>query len=278
MPPTDPETLSAVMLRRMSAEDWTRVIEGDRPTLVLHVRSAARHGFRAGQITWGQMLLDGRDVPRDRAAALHWFGRAAATGSPDGLNMVGRCHELGWGTPVDHGEALNWFRRAAERGSDWGRYNAGCMLLYGEGVAHDAPAALAFFEEAAGHGHAKAMGLLGRCREEGWGAPPDPAAALGWYRAGAEAGDCWSQGNLATIMGRQGERDAALAWFRRSLGSGTANYLDALAAELRALPDPELASVAREATARAAALRAAEGGEPEAPSGAARLLRRFGRG
>lgn len=270
------ETVSAIDLRRMSAEDWARVLGSDPREVARYVRSAAEHGFRAAQVVWGQMLLDGRVVRRDRAGAYRWFARAAALGSPDGLNMVGRCHELGWGVPVDHAAATGWFRRAADKGSGWGAYNLGCMLLYGDGVEHDAAAALGWFAIAAERGNAKAMGLAGRCREEGWGAARDRGAALAWYERGARAGDCWAQFNLATLLVEAGRTDDAAEWLRVSLETGTPNYLEAAGRELAAQDDAVLAEIGRDALARTSASRdGAEDGTRAVPS---RLLRSLARG
>lgn len=261
----------------MSAADWAAVMRGGPDEIALHVRSAAEHGFRAAQVTWGQMLLDGRDVARDTAAALGWFRRAAEAGLPDGLNMVGRCHELGWGTAPDHPEAARWFRKAAERGSDWGAYNLGCMLLYGDGIEHEPIEARAWLERSAELGNAKAMGLLGRCAEEGWGGPADPTAARLWYERGAETGDCWAQCNLATILLAEGAQAEALRWLRRSVEIGTPNYLDALAADLASSDDAELLAVAAAARARRGEWQQTGAAQPEAPTLRKTLLRRFGR-
>jgi TPR repeat protein len=249
---TSDDIISAFELRRMGAAEWAQVMRSAPRERARYVRSAAEHGFKAAQIVWGQMLLDGCGVPRDRAAAYRWFCRAAAIGSPDGINMVGRCHELGWGVPVDHREALGWYRRAAENGSDWGAYNLGCMLLYGDGVPHDPAGALAAFLVSAGRGNAKAMGFVARCHEEGWGTPRDGDAALSWYERAAEGGDCWAQFNLARHLVEAGRIEDGAAWLKRSLESGTPNYLREAGAALVGSDVPLLGELGRMALSRAA--------------------------
>ena len=267
-------TVSAVRLRRMSAAEWRDVLAGPPGDVARYVRSAAEHGFRTAQVTWAQMLLNGHGVARDPAAALRWFGRAAALGNPEGVNMVGRCHELGWGTPVDHAEAARWFRKAADLGSDWGAYNLGCMKLYGEGLEHDPADALGWFRRSAEGGNPKAMGMVARALEEGWGVEPDPAASLAWYGRAAEAGDCWAQFNLATLLLAAGDEAAAEDWLRRSLAIGTPNYLRAAGAELSEAGQPALRELGREALASAeAAAPSAE--EPSAKTGLWSGLRRL---
>ena len=271
---TSEETISAITLRRMSDTDWAQVLRSEPRVVVRYVRSAAEHGFRAAQVTWAQILLDGKLVPRDPAAAFRWFSRAASLGSLDGINMVGRCHELGWGVPVDHPEAARWFRQAAEKGSDWGAYNLGCMLLYGEGIEHDLAEALHWFLASAGRGNGKAMGFVGRCHEEGWGTRPDQAAALSWYGRAAEAGDCWAQFNLAMHLLEAGTLDGAVGWLRRSLETGTPNYLAEAGRELVRQDEPMLAEIARMALERASAAGISQQDEAP-PSNTPGLLRRL---
>ena len=273
---TSDDIISAFELRRMSAADWADVMRSEPRELARYVRSAAEHGFKAAQIVWAQMLLDGRGVPQDRAAAYRWFRRAAEIGNADGINMVGRCHELGWGVPVDHAEAARWFRRAADKGSDWGAYNLGCMLLYGEGVPHDHGEALRWLTTGVERGNGKAMGFVARCYEEGWGTPPDAGAALAWYRRAAEAGDCWAQFNFASRLIELGQRDEAVHWLRRSLDAGTINYLDEAGRELAGQDDGTLAEIGRAAVLKASTLRANAGRRNDLPQTAPGLLRCLG--
>jgi TPR repeat protein len=216
--------ISAVRLRLLTPDEWARILAADSDEAARWVGAAAQHGFRAAQVTWGQMLLDGRGVARNPAAAFHWFRRAADAGSIDGINMVGRCYELGWGVASDHGEAIRWYRRAAARSSPWGQYNLASMLLYGEGVEHDRARALHHYHVAARQGHAKAMGMVGRFHEEGWTVPADAAQALHWYRQAAEGGDFWGLYHLARMTAdtHPGE---ALVWLAQAIEGGTPNFL-----------------------------------------------------
>jgi TPR repeat protein len=64
----------------------------------------------------GQILLQGLGIERDPALALTRFRLAARQGSPMAFNMLGRCHEHGWGCAVDLPAAAGYYRQAAERG------------------------------------------------------------------------------------------------------------------------------------------------------------------
>ncbi|MGI4959475.1 MAG: tetratricopeptide repeat protein [Janthinobacterium lividum] len=182
----------------------------------------------SAQLMFGQMLLDGGDQPADPVRAMCWFGIAADAGHVPAMNMLGRCHEKGWGTETDHGRAAAFYRRAANSGDDWGRYNLANMLLRGRGVARDRREAWRLFHAAATSGHAKSMNLVGRFLEEGWDRPRDPSGARVWYRHSAEAGDYRGRHNLATSLTEDGHHDEALGWWRQALPDATPDILHAM--------------------------------------------------
>lgn len=223
-------------LHHRSEADWRRVLE-QRPDLAVRwICFAAERGFRAAQCVLGQMYLDGHGVACNPQTAYGWFHRAAVIGSLDARNMVGRCHELGWGVPVDHGEALSQYRRAADRGHAWAQYNVGCLLLYGE-ASRDHAEAFRCFTAASVSGQpdarAKALGLLGRCYEEGWGTSVDLAAAERCYVAAARAGDCWGALNLGLMQADRGQIEAAAVHLDLAIDLATPNCLAAI---LQTLP------------------------------------------
>ncbi len=139
--------------------------------------------------------------------------------------MVGRCHELGWGTVADAVAAVHWYERAAASGDGWGMYNLANMLFDGRGICQDRSAAIALYERAAGLGHARAMNLLGRCLEEGWGTARDPAAAAAWYRRSAEGGYFRGQYNHGVELLRQGSPTAAAAMFAAAAADADTSLL-----------------------------------------------------
>lgn len=212
------------------------LLDNDPKAAASLLAAAARYGVVEAQLAYAQCLLDGRGVAQDRAAAFAWFGVAAAARSVEACNMLGRCHELGWGTPADPARAAEHYRQAAEAGLDWGQYNLANLLLRGAGLAEDRAAAFAWYRRAAAQGHAKSMNLLGRFLEEGWIGPADPAAALLWYRRAAEGGDFRGQFNYGTLLARQGEAAAAAAWFSRAAATGSRDFLRSMARALAGQP------------------------------------------
>ncbi|MFC7553027.1 tetratricopeptide repeat protein [Pseudoroseomonas wenyumeiae] len=168
-----------------------------------------------------------------------------------GINMVGRCHELGWGTPIDFGRAAHFYAQAAGRGYDWAQYNLAGLYVRGAGVPQDRARALELFRAAAAQGHAKSLTVLGRFLEEGWeGVPRDPAAAYALYVRAAKAGDFRAQFNLGTLLVQDGRLEEALGWFRQAAAAGSPDMLAHMARSLGARPEPALRALAAEVAAR----------------------------
>ena len=223
------------------------------------VQAQADAGEAASQVVIGQLLLDGACLPRNPVQAFAWFGRAATSGDPIGLNMQGRCLERGWGVAVDLPAAAACYHAAARQGLGWARYNLANMLLRGRGIPRDGEQAWALFLGAAFQGHAKSMNLLGRFLEEGWDRPRDAEAALQWYRRSALAGDYRGQHNLATMLAERGLLGEAVTWWRRALAAATGDVLQAMEQALRALPGDDAHALRRQVRKQLTVLSADDG-------------------
>ncbi len=182
----------------------------------------------------------GLGTPR---AALRWFEVAAGAGNLDATNMVGRCHEMGWGTPLNACLGADWYRRAAEGGLDWAQYNLGNLLLRGCGVLRDRTQALAWYLRAARQGHAKSMNLVGRFLEEGWDIAPDLTAAHRWYRCAAERGDFRAQFNLGTLLAKQDRIAEATQWLRAAVQGAAPDAVRLMAGTLLQSSEPAMRDV-----------------------------------
>jgi TPR repeat protein len=184
-------------------------------------------------------------VKQDRSAAFGWFRVAAEAGDVRGTNMLGRCHELGWGTPTDFAAAAALYAQAADRGYDWAQYNLAGLYARGAGVPEDRASALELFRAAAEQGHAKSLTVLGRFLEEGWhGAPRDPAAAYALYVRAAQGGDFRAQFNLGTLLVEDGRLEEALPWFQQAASNGSPDMLTVMAERLSLRPEPALRDLA----------------------------------
>ena len=204
------------------------------------IRAGAQAGLPDAQAYYGQLLLDGQGVAAAPAEAFRQFGLAAASGHVMAINMVGRCHEKGWGTPVDPVAAAACYRRAAEAGLDWGMYNWGSALGLGAGVAQDEQAALGWFQKAAALGHAKSINFLGAFHEEGRLLPRDMDRAGECYRIAAEGGDFRGQFNHGRLLADAGDIAAAAHWMQTAATSATPAFRAMMRDHLAASPHAAL--------------------------------------
>jgi uncharacterized protein len=242
----------------MKKADWQAVLAGPLDQALPRIEAAARYGLVDAQLALAQIYLDGRAGVRNAQAALGWFAAAAASGAPMALNMLGRCHEMGWGTPQDSGRAASFYARAARQGPDglgldWAQFNLGMLTLRGRGVQADRDAARHWFRKAAAQGHAKAMNMLGMMQEQDSCNGAARQCAARWYRAAAEGGDFRGQFNLATLLAQSGDMEGAASWFRRALQSGNPDIVAATAHLLENHAGPELRAIAADAQGMATA-------------------------
>ena len=217
------------------------------------LHALAEDGEAAAQALYGQLLLDGNGVAQDAAAGFGWFNRAAAQGHLMGLNMVGRCYDLGWGVDVDKARAAECYRIAAERGLDWAMYNYATSLALGQGVAEHKAAALAWFQQAARMGNAKAMNFVGSFHEDGWVVARDLRKAAAHYARAAEGGDFRGAFNHARMLGDAGRAEEGLRWIARAGETATPAFVEKAASFLDASPVPAFRARGRAAIERGAA-------------------------
>lgn len=229
------------------------------------VRKAALSGDAAAQLSWGLMLLDGHGTPRDLPAAFNWIQLSARAGTRDAINMLGRCHELGWGTDVNLAIAAHCYRAAAELKHPWAQFNLACLMLREDGVPGELTEALTLLARSARQGNIKAMNMLGRCCEEGWRGTPKPAAARRWYLRAARGGCFRGAFHTARHLIADGEIDQAVQWLRQSIASAPADFCEELANVFATHPADRLRALSDLARAQATrAARQAPAGEPRA--------------
>ncbi len=266
-----PSMALVIERQRVTGEKLRRMLASNPAHATRWIERAAGLGLVPAQIVWGQLLLKGyRGVKPDPSAAFHMFNAASTSGDAEALNMVGRCYEQGWGVDVDTRQAIAFFEAAAAAGHTWGKVNLAQMLMRA-GDPADRPRCFALFKAAAesgtDKGNTKAMNSLARFLEEGWAGQPDPAGAVFWYGKAAKLGDHWAQFNLATILLRHGDAQAADKWLQHAIAISDNGFRRRIAALLLPRPEPMLRQRGVDALARCAA-----GGEPEDLYAYARVL------
>ena len=123
------------------------------------VRARAAAGDAEAMFWLGQSLLHGSGLVQEYAAALLWFGRAAAKGYCEAVYQLGHMHEHGLGTPVDLRGALGYYKQAKRMGYDYS--DLVDVLMFGDPIAR-VEAAIA----AAGPGRRPALGPHPRHAQE----------------------------------------------------------------------------------------------------------------
>lgn len=199
------------------------------------------------QLVLGQMHLDRKEP----AAALEWFRSAARSGDARAFNMLGRCHEKGWGVRASPATAARYYRKAADRGDTWALFNLADLYYRGEGVLQDDASAYMLYAAAARRGHVKSLNMLGLFHESGRAVPADAGQAGDFYRAAAEGGDCWGCFNHARTLIANDEIETALTWFERAFHTGFSQFYRAMGEALAGLGDPRLAAIAARSLALA---------------------------
>jgi TPR repeat protein len=233
----------------------TALLNGEPRRAAEVLRVLADFGHADAQAIFGQWLLDGRHLKRDGEQALQWFLKAAQKGNVTAMNMVGRCHENGWGTEIDYFAAANWYRQAARKGLDAAMYNYANLLQAGRGVTQDHVTAVALYREAADLGHAKSMTKIGRYYEDGLVLEKDADAAMFCYQAGAEGGDFRGQFSYAGMLAARGDMAQAVKWLRKVPATATPAYLLEAGRLLVDSARPEFRTVGHEMLAQAEAKR-----------------------
>lgn len=236
---------SALEFAALDPEVLAQHLAGPPEEAAQWILSSAKLGVPEAQVLYGQVLLDGRGVGKDAVRARFWFQQAAHNGNVMGMNMLGRCHELGWGGAEDLLSAAYWYQQAADRGLDWGMYNYANLLSHDDSVLGDRSRALEWYRKAAEMGHAKSINLVGRFYEEGWVVEVDLDTAFDYYRCSAEAGDFRGQYNYGRLLADRGQVEEGAAWVRKTLDTATLGFIMKMARSLQDSPHRAFREVAK---------------------------------
>jgi TPR repeat protein/peptidoglycan hydrolase-like protein with peptidoglycan-binding domain len=156
------------------------------------------------------------------ASAKVWLRKAEESGNPDAIALLGLMAYTG--KPPNDAEALRLFRKAADAGNSLGMMGLALMHQEGRGVAKNEKEALRWLRNSAEAGEVSALQLVGNMHAEGRGTARDQAEAVRWYRRGAEAGDAAAMAQLGTAYdaGNGVAKDPAQAqrWYIKAAEGG----------------------------------------------------------
>jgi TPR repeat protein len=134
------------------------------------LRAAAESGIAAAQYDYAALCEAGNGVPKDAAAAIEWYRKAAAQNHLGALVTLGYAYANGLGVMRSMPDAARLFRQASELGAVDAQYNLAFLYEHGEGVAKSAIDAYAWYSIAAAGGDKAAQRAAARLARD---LPPD---------------------------------------------------------------------------------------------------------
>lgn len=176
----------------------------------------------------GLALLHGQGVVKNESRALELFRRAAESGHPDSIGMLGYYYSVGLVVEKNDATARSYFETAAEKNSAAAQLNLGIFLLKGRGGEKDAARGVAVMKKAAAQGSLSARLMLGEIFLFGEHADgtPDWRRAYDVLISTAEGGNSRAQNMVGVIIrdGGLGRIDPAGArpWFEKAARQGDA--------------------------------------------------------
>ncbi len=208
-----------------------RAIEGMRIDLSLW-KAAAEANWPEGIYLLGKCHEHGVEVPKDANKAFILYRKAADSDWTSALVAVAECYRGGRGVAKDDAEAVKWYRKAAEQGLAHAQNILGLCYSDGVGVPKDDVEAFKWFRKAAEQGDPAGQNRLGFCYANGQGVLGDEAEAVRWFRKAADQGYPKAQDNLGFCYGRgfgvSKDEAEAVKWFRRAAEQGLERSQNAL--------------------------------------------------
>lgn len=164
---------------------------GDSEGLMIAGSDSSEPGLRDGVCDQAHILMRRAEerLPRDRAQAIVFFGKAADQGNADAQTILGGIYLDGEGAPPDYAQALAWFRKAAAQAQPAAQFNLGGMYDKGQGVPPDQTQAVDWFRKAAEQGDPGAQYKLALKYDKGQGVPVDRMQALVWANIALDGAD-----------------------------------------------------------------------------------------
>lgn len=182
----------------------------DRAAAVAWARRAAATGDPWGS---GRLYYEGKVIRRDREQAVRYLQRALELGEDIFAgHTLGSIYELE--EPIDLPRAMGLYQRAAAAGSTAALYRLAWLHYRGEALERDAAQAARLLQRAIDLGDRKdAVALLGFLYSQGEGVPKDVAKALDLYRQAVRADSRLAHFRLGyhTYLGEGTPRDPSRA-------------------------------------------------------------------
>ncbi len=174
-------------------------------------RVAADQGHLPAAQRYASLLIEGRGVQRDVAAAERYLRHAMSNGYPEAGMLMGdlsasiAMSSRGAQAQAAARNAVTWYRAAAEAGVAMAQFKLANALFAGTGVERDLARAEQWYGRAARQGLADAQYVLGIWRVGGVASPPDAVEGYMWLLLAERAGNT----NAAKVRMRAMEKVSA---------------------------------------------------------------------
>jgi TPR repeat protein len=206
----------------------------DQAAAVDGYRRAADAGSPTGMLRMVLVYLLDRYHRRDVTAAQGWIHRAADTGDPVSLVLVGDLVARGSppALPPDPTGAVAYYQQAADGGSPTGLRRLAGAYMSGRGVARDPERGRQLLRRGADAGDAESMTSLAAtyaATGAANGFKPDPAVEVSWLRRAVALNNLDAINNLALCYlhgeGVPVDQKEALRLFRKAAAGGLASAM-----------------------------------------------------
>ena len=147
----------------------------------------------------------------DYETALAEWQPLAEAGDAKGQFGLGQMYGNGFGVMMDDAAAIKWYGLAAAQGHAGAEYNLAIMYQNGWGVPQSDTEAMRLYTQAAEHGVSPAMLALGRFLSMDFAPEYDPVQAFKWYSLAVMMNDLDAVQKLEEIAGRMSAEQVAEA-------------------------------------------------------------------
>ena len=200
--------------------------DGDYVRAVAMARRAMDQGNADAQLFLANLMVLGRGIEKDPAAAAELLRALASKGNTEAMVTLAAMYLEGNGVAKNAAEALQLNLTAANKGNKVGQFHLGNLYAQGVGAEKDEKEAVRWYKKAAEQSFHPAVNSLAYMMEHGRGVAKNEKEAFRLYRKVAVVPDGMiglgyapAQANMARMyatgrgMKERSEKDAAI-WYR----------------------------------------------------------------
>ncbi len=178
----------------------------DFPAALSEFEKAAESGDPMALHMLGSLYFEGRGVEKNLKKAAEYFSEAADKGFRAAQWSVGLMYHQGNGVKKDIPKAIGYYEKGAEGGDPRCSFSLGQIYRTGEGVKRNPEKTLYYFHQAATKGYIPAFNEYGLLYVEGFGVEINLVEGYAWIALGVSEGETKSAKNLSYLRAVAGEK------------------------------------------------------------------------